>query len=66
LVPVSRKSVIREVLGIQNPADRDAGTIACLALSLRRGAHLFRVHQVEVAWQAIKVLEAMIPRAAGS
>lgn len=66
LVPVSRKSVIREVLGIQQPVDRDAGTIACLALSLRRGAHLFRVHQVEAAWQAIKVLEAMIPRAAGS
>jgi len=66
LVPVSRKSVIREVLGIQQPVGRDAGTIACLAVSLRRGAHLFRVHQVEAAWQAIKVLEAMIPRAAGS
>jgi len=47
-------------------ADRDAGTIACLAISLRRQAHLFRVHHVEAAWQAIKVLDAVNPRAAGS
>jgi dihydropteroate synthase len=67
LVPVSRKTVIREVLGIQKPADRDAGTIACLAVSLRRQAHVFRVHHVEAAWQAIKVLDAVNnPRAAGS
>ena len=30
LLPVSRKTVIGDVLGISNPADRDAGTIACV------------------------------------
>jgi len=64
LVPVSRKTVIREVLGIQNPADRDAGTVACVAAAMRRGAQMFRVHHVEAAWQAIKVLDAVMPRAA--
>ena len=66
LVPVSRKTVIREVLDIQRPSDRDAGTIACLVVSMRRQAHLFRVHHVEAAWQAVKVLDAVNPRAAGS
>jgi len=66
LVPVSRKTVIREVLGIQKPVDRDAATIACLAASWRRGGRIFRVHHVEAAWQAAKVLDAVDPRAAGS
>jgi len=31
---------------------------------MRRGAQMFRVHHVEAAWQAIKVLDAVMPRAA--
>ena len=61
LVPVSRKTVIGEVLGLQNPADRDAGTIACLSAAMARGAQIFRVHHVEAAWQAVKVLDAIQP-----
>nr|WP_184017961.1 dihydropteroate synthase [Haloferula luteola] len=59
LVPVSRKTVIGEVLDLPNPQDRDAGTVACVAVAMRRGAHLFRVHQVPATWQAVKVLSAM-------
>jgi dihydropteroate synthase len=59
LVPVSRKTVIGGVLGLPNPADRDAGTLACISAAMNRGAQIFRVHQVEAAWQAVKVLEAI-------
>jgi dihydropteroate synthase len=60
LVPVSRKTVIGEVLGLADPLDRDAGTIACIAASMRRGAQIFRVHNVEAAWQAVKVLDGLL------
>ena len=59
LLPVSRKTVIGETLGIESPADRDAGTLACLAAGVRGGAGIFRVHNVEAAWQALKVLWAI-------
>jgi dihydropteroate synthase len=56
LVPVSRKTVIGEVLNLAEPARRDAGSIACISASMQRGAEIFRVHNVEAAWQAVKVL----------
>lgn len=59
LVPVSRKTVIGEVLGLPDPRDRDAGTIACIAASMERGAQMFRVHDVDATWQAVKVLEGL-------
>ena len=59
LVPVSRKTVIGEVLGIGDPRERDAGTIACIASSMTRGGHIFRVHHVDAAWQAVKTLHAL-------
>jgi dihydropteroate synthase len=59
LVPVSRKTVIGEVLGIADPRGRDAGTIACIASSVMRGGHVFRVHDVDAAWQAVKVLHGL-------
>lgn len=59
LVPVSRKTVIGEVLGIADPKERDAGTVACISAAVRRGAQMFRVHDVRAAWQAVKVLEAL-------
>lgn len=58
MVPVSRKTVIGEVLGIADPRERDAGTIACVAAAMSRGAQMFRVHDVEATWQAVKVLSA--------
>jgi dihydropteroate synthase len=59
LVPVSRKTVIGEVLGLPDPLDRDAGTVACISAAMNRGAQIFRVHDVEAAWQAVKVLHAL-------
>lgn len=56
LVPVSRKTVIGAVLGIDDPKERDAGTVACIAAAMTRGAQIFRVHDVDAAWQAVKVL----------
>ncbi len=59
LVPVSRKTVIGEVLGLPDPANRDAGTIACISAAMSGGAQIFRVHHVEAAWQAVQVLDAI-------
>ena len=59
LVPVSRKTVIGEVLGLPDPRDRDAGTIACIAAAMQRGGSIFRVHNVEAAWQAVKTLHGI-------
>ncbi|MEX1049096.1 MAG: dihydropteroate synthase [Akkermansiaceae bacterium] len=59
LVPVSRKTVIGEVLNLPDPLDRDAGTIACISAAMVRGGQIFRVHEVEAAWQAVKVLDAI-------
>ncbi len=56
LLPVSRKTVIGEVLDLPDPLQRDPGTVACVAAGLRRGAHLFRVHQVEATALAVKSL----------
>lgn len=60
LVSVSRKTVIGEVLGIPSPRDRDAGTIACIAASMRRGGQIFRVHDVDATWLAVKTLSQVI------
>lgn len=59
LLPVSRKSTIGRVLGIEDPAERDAGTIACLVAGALRGASIVRVHNVEAAWFALRALDAV-------
>lgn len=59
LVPISRKTFIGEVLDLPTPADRDAGTIACLIQGLLAGAHIFRVHNVRAAVQARQVVSAV-------
>ena len=56
LLPVSRKTIVGEVLGLKNPQERDAGTIACISAGMRRGAHIFRVHNVKAAAQAVQTL----------
>jgi dihydropteroate synthase len=58
LLPVSRKTVIGDVLDI--PAtERDAGTIACLVAGQTRGAQIFRVHNVRAAAQSVKIIHAL-------
>ncbi|MCB1230207.1 MAG: dihydropteroate synthase [Verrucomicrobiae bacterium] len=56
LLPVSRKTVIGEVLGIASPVDRDAGTAACVVRGARLGADIFRVHNVAAAVQALETI----------
>lgn len=66
LLPVSRKTVIGDVLGV--PAlERDAGTVACISSGMTRGAQIFRVHNVKAAAQAVRMLwEVQVPRKAAS
>lgn len=59
LLPVSRKTVIGDALGIEDPRERDAGTVACIAAGMIRGARIFRVHNVEAAFQSVKMLHAV-------
>ena len=59
LLPVSRKTVIGDVLDIANAAERDAGTVACVVQGMLRGAQIFRVHNVRAAAQAVRIIEAV-------
>jgi len=59
LLPVSRKTVIGDVLELKSPTERDAGTVACIALGISRGAHIFRAHNVRAAVQTVKTLWAV-------
>ena len=60
LLPVSRKTVIADVLEIPNPVDRDAGTIACVVAGSLRGASIFRVHNVHAVVQALRVIYPIV------
>lgn len=59
LVPVSRKTVIGEVLDQPDPTERDPGTVACITAAVLRGGHIFRVHNVPAAWETIKTLHSL-------
>lgn len=59
LLPVSRKTVIGDVLGLP-PADRDPGTVACISAGFLRGAHIFRVHNVRAAVQSLQMLGKVV------
>lgn len=59
LLPVSRKTVIGQVLDLPQAMDRDAGTLACISSGMNRGAQIFRVHNVQAAAQAVKILHAV-------
>lgn len=56
LLPVSRKSVIGQVLELPNPLDRDAGTVACVVAGMNAGVQIFRVHNVSATLQAIQTM----------
>lgn len=66
LLPISRKTVIGEVLGISDPRERDAGTAACVVQGMLRGASIFRVHNVRAAVQAIRITAAVEAVRAGA
>jgi len=59
LIGVSRKSFIGKLLD-NAPADqRLHGTIASIAASVSKGAHIVRVHDVKPAVEAVRVAEAI-------
>lgn len=59
LLPISRKTVIGDVLDIENPADRDSGTLALLTHGMQHGIEIFRVHNVKSCWQSARVLDPL-------
>jgi dihydropteroate synthase len=64
LVPVSRKTVVGEVLGLPVAAERDAGTMACVVRGAMAGACVFRVHNVRATVEVLRTVAAVM-RASG-
>src|SRR6516225_12400085 len=60
LLPVSRKTVIGDTLGISDPTERDAGTLACVVAGVLRGASILRVHNVHAVSQALRVIYPIV------
>lgn len=54
LLPISRKGFIGRTLGVPDPRERDAGTIACLVAGLERGGRIFRMHNVRAAREILR------------
>jgi dihydropteroate synthase len=59
LVGVSRKSYIGNILN-SPPQERIEGTIASAIISIIRGAHILRVHDVSTVKRAVLVAEAIL------
>jgi dihydropteroate synthase len=59
LLPLSRKTVIGDVLRLANPVERDAGTVACIVQGMLRGVHILRVHNVRAAVQTVRTIVAV-------
>jgi dihydropteroate synthase len=55
LVGFSRKSMITNLLKI-NPQDALNGTVVLNTVSLLKGAHIIRVHDVKEAVEAVKII----------
>ncbi len=59
-VGVSRKSFIGGILGVKDPLDRIAGTLAASVLAIAGGADIIRVHDVLEAVMAARVADSII------
>lgn len=55
LIGVSRKRVIGEITGRENPKDRVAGSVAAAVCCAKNGASVLRVHDVKETVDALKV-----------
>jgi dihydropteroate synthase len=60
MLPVSRKTVIGDVLDLPEPMDRDSGTVACIVRGQQAGAHIFRVHNVAAAVAATRTVAGIM------
>ncbi|MEO6779057.1 MAG: dihydropteroate synthase [Gemmatimonadaceae bacterium] len=60
MVGASRKRFIGELTGVQQPAERDAGTVGANVAALMLGATWFRVHDVRANRAALDVAAAIL------
>jgi dihydropteroate synthase len=60
LVGPSRKRFVGELAGGLPPEERLPGTLAACVAALAKGAHIFRVHDVAAARQALAVARAIL------
>jgi dihydropteroate synthase len=61
-IGTSRKSFLGRLTGREDPHDRVAATLATTVLAFERGATVFRVHDVAVTADALKVAAATLNR----
>ncbi len=59
LIGASRKRFIGEVLGVDDPCDREAGSMTCAVLAAQAGAAIARVHDVRATVEAIRLHKAI-------
>ena len=59
LIGTSRKSFIGKVLGLDDPEQRLAGSLASVALAVAAGARIFRVHDVRLSREAAEMAWAI-------
>lgn len=59
LIGVSRKTMIGELTGEANAAERVHGSVAAALAAVARGAQIVRVHDVKATADALKVWEAL-------
>jgi dihydropteroate synthase len=59
LIGASRKRFIRSVLGIDDPKQRDAGSLACAVIAALAGASIIRTHDVRATVEAMRVVAAI-------
>jgi len=55
----SRKRFLGEILGIDDPKERDAATAATTVMAVTAGAHIVRVHRVGVNRDAARLAQAV-------
>lgn len=60
LLGVSRKSLFGRILGIENPSERDAATVAMTVLARQNGCLLHRVHNVKANHDALRITERLL------
>lgn len=59
LIGASRKQFIGSVLEIDDPKQRDAGSLACTVIAALAQASIIRTHDVRATVQAVRVCEAV-------
>lgn len=60
LLGVSRKSLFGRILGIENPSERDAASIAMTVLAREKGCMLHRVHNIKGNYDALRMTEHIL------